>query len=88
LGNFDVKLLSTKNYTCGTGYLQNQNEIGYNYQDEGVKVEIPKKNKKNANMAFCCTNGYMILLGCRQNYLHDKLTINNGTTIHFLYKTI
>ena len=43
-GNFDVTITIDKNYILGgTGYLQNGNEIGYNYQDKGILVKIPKK---------------------------------------------
>jgi len=53
-GNFDVKITIDKNYVLGgTGYLQNPNEIGYNYQDTGVVVTIPKKTK-NTDLAFLC----------------------------------
>lgn len=43
-GNFDVKITIDKNYILGgTGYLQNGNEIGYGYQDKGVKVKNTKE---------------------------------------------
>jgi hypothetical protein len=46
LGNFDVKITIDKNYVLGgTGYLQNKNEIGFGYQDQGVVVNVPKKAK-------------------------------------------
>ena len=44
-GNFDVKIKIDKDYILGgTGYLQNPNEIGYGYEDEGVKVK--RKGRK------------------------------------------
>jgi hypothetical protein len=43
---FDVKITIDKNYILGgTGYLQTQNEIGYNYQEKGIEVKIPRKTK-------------------------------------------
>ncbi len=51
-GDFDVKITIDKNYVLGgTGYLQNPNEIGHGYQDQGTVVTIPKK-AKTLNMAF------------------------------------
>jgi len=45
-GNFDVAITIDKNYILGaSGYLQNNNEIGYGYQDAGVVVKHPKKPK-------------------------------------------
>lgn len=45
-GNFDVKITIDKNYTIGgTGYLQNKNEIGHGYQDDGVEVKHKRKPK-------------------------------------------
>jgi hypothetical protein len=85
-GNFDVKITIDKNYTLGgTGYLQNPNEIGFNYQDEGVKVEIPKK-QKTLTWHFVAPMVHDFTWAADKNYIHDKLQIANGTTLHFLYK--
>jgi hypothetical protein len=53
-GDFDVNITIDKEYTLGSGYLQNQNEIGHGYEDAGVTV-----NQENANvdLAFCGANG-------------------------------
>jgi hypothetical protein len=37
-GDFDVNITIDKEYTLGSGYLQNQNEIGHGYEDAGVTV--------------------------------------------------
>jgi hypothetical protein len=44
-GDFDVNITIDKEYTLGgSGYLQNQNEIGHGYEDAGV-VNYPKKTQ-------------------------------------------
>jgi hypothetical protein len=45
-GDFDVNITIDKEYTLGgSGYLQNQNEIGHGYEDAGVTVNYPKKTQ-------------------------------------------
>lgn len=85
-GNFDVKLTIDKNYILGgTGYLQNGNEIGYNYQDAGVKVTIPKK-QKTLTWHFIAPNVHDFTWAADKNYIHDVVNTDFGTTLHFLYK--
>lgn len=85
-GNFDVKITLDKNYTVGaTGYLQNKNEIGHGYQDAGVKVSIPKK-QKTLTWHFVAPNVHDFAWGADDNFIHDKLMGPNGVELHFLYK--
>jgi len=85
-GNFDVKITIDKNYVLGgSGYLQNPNEIGHNYQDNGVFVTIPKK-QKTLTWYFYAPNVHDFAWAADPNYIHDKLQTNFGTTLHFLYK--
>lgn len=85
-GNFDVKLTIDKNYILGgTGYLQNGNEIGHNYQDAGVKVSIPKK-QKTLTWHFVAPNVHDFTWAADKNYIHDVVNTDFGTTLHFLYK--
>jgi len=45
-GDFDVSINIDKSYILGgTGYLQNANQIGYGYEDAGVKVKRPAGDK-------------------------------------------
>ena len=85
-GNFDVKITIDKNYIIGgTGYLQNPNEIGYNYQDEGVKVTIPKK-QKTLTWHFKAPMVHDFTWAADTAYIHDVVKTDFGTTLHFLYK--
>jgi len=85
-GNFDVKITIDKNYLLGgSGYLQNGNEIGYNYQDAGVIVKIPKK-QKNLTWHFIAPNVHDFTWAADKNYIHDVVPTTFGTTLHFIYK--
>lgn len=85
-GNFDVKIKIDKNYLLGgTGYLQNGNEIGYNYQNEGVIVKIPKK-QKTLTWHFVAPMVHDFTWAADKNYLHDVVKTDFGTTLHFIYK--
>ncbi|RAR72856.1 M1 family metallopeptidase [Flavobacterium aciduliphilum] len=85
-GNFDVKITIDKNYLLGgSGYLQNGNEIGYNYQDKDVVVSIPKK-QKTLTWHFIAPNVHDFTWAADKNYIHDVVPTSFGTTLHFLYK--
>jgi hypothetical protein len=84
-GDFEVKLTLDKKYIVGgTGYLQNANEIGYGYEDEGVKV---KKHKgKTLTWHFKAPNVIDFAWTADPEYIHDKMQVPNGPMLHFLYK--
>lgn len=85
-GNYDVKITIDKNYILGgTGYLQNGNEIGYNYQDKGVEVKIPKK-QKTLTWHFVAPMVHDFAWAADKDYIHDVHQTSFGTTLHFLYK--
>lgn len=85
-GNYDVKITIDKNYVLGgTGYLQNKNEIGHGYADDGVTVSIPKK-QKTLTWHFLAPNVHDFTWAADKEYLHDKLVTEEGVTLHFLYK--
>ena len=85
-GNFDVKINIDKNYLLGgTGYLQNGNEVGFNYQDIDVVVTVPKK-QKTLTWHFIAPNVHDFTWAADKNYLHDVVPTNFGTTLHFIYK--
>ena len=84
-GNFDVKITIDKDYTIGgTGYLQNPNEVGHGYQDEGVKPAKAKKGKYTWH--FVAPDVHDFTWAADPEYIHDKVKGPNDMTIHFLYK--
>lgn len=84
-GDFDVKLSIDKAYTVGaTGVLQNANEIGHGYEDEGVKV--PKTKADKHTWHFKAEMVHDFAWAADPEYVHDKRTAADGTVLHFLYK--
>lgn len=85
-GDFDVKITIDKNYTIGaSGYLQNKNEIGHGYEDEGVNVKHPRKTKE-LTWHFVAPNVHDFAWGADPDYIHDILITDNGIELHFFYK--
>ena len=84
--NYDVKITIDKNYTLGaTGYLQNKNEIGHGYEDDGVVVKHPKKTK-TLTWHFYAPMVHDFAWGADNNFIHDKVIGENNVELHFLYK--
>lgn len=84
-GNYDVKINIDKDYILGaTGYLQNPNEIGYGYQDEGVQVE--RKRGEKLTWHFVAPKVHDFSWAADPEYIHDKRVAADGTVLHFLYK--
>jgi hypothetical protein len=85
-GNFDVNIIIEKDYTLGgSGYLQNQNEIGHGYEDEGVAVKIPRRTK-TLTWHFVAPMVHDFTWAADKNYVHDVVKGPNDVDLHFLYK--
>ena len=85
-GNFDVNITIDKDYVLGgSGYLQNNNEIGKGYQDAGVNITYPKKIK-TLTWHFIAPNVHDFTFAADKNYLHDVIKGPNNVDLHFLYK--
>lgn len=83
-GDFDVKITIDKDYILGgTGYLQNPNEIGYGYEDDGVKV---KRRGKKLTWHFKAPKVHDFTWAADPDYIHDKVVARDGTVLHFLYQ--
>lgn len=84
-GDFDVKLTIDKDYIVGgTGYLQNPQEIGHGYEAVGTKVKKPRG--KTLTWHFKAPMVHDFMWAADPEYVHDTLQMENGTTLHFLYK--
>jgi len=84
-GDFDVKLTIDKDYIVGgTGYLQNPQEIGHGYEATGTKVK--KAKGKTLTWHFKAPMVHDFMWAADPDYLHDTLKMENGPTLHFLYK--
>ncbi len=83
-GDFDVKITIDKDYILGgSGYLQNPNEIGYGYEEEGAKV---KRKGKTITWHFVAPKVHDFTWAADPDYIHDKLIADDGTILHFLYQ--
>ena len=84
-GDFDVKITLDSSYVVGgTGYLQNPNEIGHGYQEEGVKVKRP--NTPTLTWHFKAPNVHDFMWAADPDYTHVKAKMEDGPTLHFLYQ--
>ena len=84
-GNFDVKITLDKTYLVGaSGVLQNPNEIGFGYEDKGVKVPTTKAATKTWH--FIAERVHDFTWAADPQYIHDKHQLADGKTIHFIYK--
>ena len=84
-GNFDVKITLDKTYLVGaSGVLQNPNEIGFGYEDKGVKVATTKAATKTWH--FIAERVHDFTWAADPQYVHDKHQLADGKTIHFIYK--
>ena len=85
-GNFDVKITINKDYVLGgSGYLQNPNEIGHGYQENGVEVKYPKRTK-NLTWHFVAPMVHDFTWAADKEYIHDVVKGSNDVDLHFLYK--
>lgn len=84
-GNFDVKITIDKNYILGgSGYLQNPQEIGYGYEEASKPVKRPEGS--TLTWHFYAPQVHDFAWVADPEYLHDKVQVENGPVIHFLYK--
>ena len=83
-GDFDVKITIDSKYTIGgTGNLQNP-EIGHGYGEPNQKPVKP--NKGMYTWHFVAPNVHDFAWAADPDYIHDKLTAEDGTVLHFFYK--
>ncbi|MCB0754114.1 MAG: M1 family metallopeptidase [Flavobacteriales bacterium] len=84
-GDFDVKISIDKKYVIGgTGYLQNPNEIGHGYQEQGVEVMQPLGDKLTWH--FVAPQVHDFAWAADPDFIHDIQYVPNGPTLHFFYQ--
>lgn len=84
-GNFDVKLTIDKDYVVGgSGYLQNPQEVGHGYENKSIKLNKPKGKKLTWH--FIAPNVHDFTWAADPEYIHDKVQVEGGPMMHFLYK--
>lgn len=83
-GFYDINITIDESYVLGgTGYLQNPNEIGHGYEDEGAKVAPAVDGKRTWH--FVAPQVHDFMWGADPNYQHDKVIMDNGITVHHFF---
>ncbi|MBV4356989.1 M1 family metallopeptidase [Pinibacter aurantiacus] len=83
-GDYDVTISIDKKYVLGgTGYVINGNQIGYGYEDAGVKVIQPAGNKLSWH--FVAPNVHDFMWAADPEYKHLVRKTADGVTINVLY---
>lgn len=82
-GDYEVKITIDKNYViAATGDLQNKNEIGYGYEDEGVNV---KRKGKTLTYHFKAANVHDFVWAADPEYVQTKAQVPDGPLLRFFY---
>lgn len=83
-GRFDVKITIDKDYLVGgTGVLQNPNEVGHGYEDEGVEI---RHDTNELTWHFLADDVLDFFWGADPDFTHVKAQVPNGPMLHFLYQ--
>lgn len=83
-GDFEVNITIDKKYiVAATGNLQNPNEIGYGYEDEGVTV---KRKEKNITWKFKAEKVHDFVWAADTDYTHNTAMVEGGPELHFFYQ--
>lgn len=85
-GNFDVSItLNSKYIVAATGILQNGNEIGYGYEEDGVEIKKRKK-KLPLTWQFKAENVHDFVWAADPDYVHKIVQVPDGPNMHFFYQ--
>jgi len=84
-GDFDVKITIDKEYILGgSGILQNPNEIGYGYEEDGTEVNRPQGDKLTWH--FVAEDVIDFFWGADPDFIHTTAQVPGGPKLHFLYQ--
>ncbi len=84
-GTFDVAITIDSDYLMGaTGQLQNANEIGYGYQDEGVEVD--HSAEETLTWQWHAEQVHDFAWAADPDFVHTKKQVPGGPMLHFLYQ--
>jgi hypothetical protein len=84
-GDYEVKLTIDKSYlVCGTGYLQNADQIGFGYESAGVKVPAP--TGPTLTWHFVAPNVHDFMWAADPDYKHVSKKVRGDLTLHAFYK--
>ncbi|MGN6617885.1 MAG: M1 family metallopeptidase, partial [Ilyomonas sp.] len=84
-GDYDVNITIDKTYMlAGSGTLQNANQIGFGYEDEGVKVAATKSN--TLTWKFSAQNVHDFVWAADPDYTMLKHQMPNGPLLYYVFK--
>ncbi|MBO9620939.1 MAG: M1 family metallopeptidase [Niabella sp.] len=84
-GSFEVNITIDKNYILGgTGYLTNADQIGYGYEEPGVKVNRPAGNR--LTWKFVAPEVHDFMWAADPEFIHKTKKVRAGLTLNLLYK--
>jgi hypothetical protein len=85
-GDFSVNISIDKNYMlCGTGYLQNPNQIGFGYEIPGSKLTRPAGDK--LTWRFFAPNVHDFVWAADTGYRHVSRKLRDSLTINVFYRS-
>jgi hypothetical protein len=83
-GDYDVTISIDKNYILGgSGYLQNANQVGYGYEENGAKLQRPAGEK--LVWKFNAPNVHDFAWAADPDFVHLSKKIRPNLTLHVLY---
>ena len=86
-GDYNVKITIDKNYMlAGSGTLKNANEVGFGYEDDGVKVAKPAS--KTLTWNFVANNVHDFVWAADPTYTMIKRQVKNGPLFYVVYRNI
>ncbi|MCW3119475.1 MAG: family metallopeptidase, partial [Chitinophagaceae bacterium] len=84
-GDYAVNISIDRKYiVCGSGYLQNANQIGYGYETPGAKVTRPDSDK--LTWRFVAPNVHDFMWAADPDYVHVSRKLRDSLTVHVFYK--
>lgn len=84
-GSYDVKISIDSSYVvAATGYLQNPQEIGHGYEQQGKRVKRPNSDKLRYH--FVADNVHDFMWAADPDYKHTIAQVPDGPTVHFFYQ--
>lgn len=85
-GTFDITIHIDRNYLVGAGaYLQNPQEVGYGYEEEGSEVNRPDGDKLTWH--FTAFDVHDVMWAADPDYTHTTIQVPDGPLLRFFYQT-
>ena len=83
-GSYEVDITIDKDYVlAGTGILENPNEIGYGYEEEGTKI---KRKGKKLTWKFKADKVHDFVWAADRDYVQKTAETENGTLIRVFFQ--